>query len=690
MSVALENARLFEETTRLLQETEQRADELTTVNTIGQAIAAQLDLDALIRFVGDRVRQTFHADIVYVALVDKPAGLIRFPYAHGDELTPLALGEGLTGRIVATAQPLLINSGLDDATTAMGATQIGAEAKSYLGVPILHGAEAIGAISVQSTQREGRFTRADQHLLATIAANVAVAIQNARLFAETHEARALAEQANKAKSTFLANMSHELRTPLNAIIGFTRIVRRKAEGALPQKQTDNLDKVLTSAEHLLSLINTVLDIAKIEAGRMDVTSSAFNVAQLVDQCITTATPLIAPGVSLVKAYGELPIVNSDQDKIKQILLNLLGNAAKFTHQGTIAIAASANAGVLTVAVTDTGIGISDEALARIFEEFQQADTSTTRQYGGTGLGLSISRSLARLLRGDITVTSTLDAGSTFTLTLPLVHGGRPAADAVAPPRVEQRRRDRPVILAIDDNPNDLDILRENLGEAGYEVIGAAGGEEGLARAKEIRPQVITLDVTMPSKDGWQVLFDLKADPATRDIPVIMLTIVDKKPLGYELGAADYLLKPFDTDAIVAALRRVARRNGGHPPKRVLVADDDPDVIDLVRQLVGAQYELRAAGDGIDALAAIARHRPDVILLDLMMPRLDGFGVIERLRLDPLHRTIPVVVLTAKSLSAAETDGLNSSVANVIRKQGLAGDALIREIEGALGRPSPAN
>jgi len=687
MSVALENARLFEETTRLLQETEQRAAELVTVNTIGQAIAAQLDLDELIRFVGERIRQTFRADIAYVALVDKAAGLIRFPYAKGDELTPLRLGEGLTGTIVDTARPLLINAGVDEATSAIGAAHIGAEAKSYLGVPIVAGTEAIGAISVQSTQHEGHFTENDQHLLATIAANVGVAIQNARLFAETREARAAAEQANKAKSTFLANMSHELRTPLNAIIGFTRIVRRKAEGALPGKQTENLDKVLASAEHLLSLINTVLDIAKIEAGRMDVTASTFNIAQLIDQCITTATPLLKVGVSLVKGYpADLSLLYSDQEKIKQILLNLLGNAAKFTSRGTISVAAETTAERLSIAVIDTGIGIAEDAMARIFEEFQQADTSTTRQYGGTGLGLSISRSLARLLGGDIAVTSKVDAGSTFTLTVPLRYGMK-APLAPMPHAEAPSRRDRPVILAIDDNVNDLEILRENLGEAGYEVVGSTSGEEGVARAKEIRPRVITLDVMMPTIDGWQVLYELKADPATRDIPVIMLTIVDKKPLGYELGAADYLLKPFDTDAIVAALRRVARRNGGQQPKRVLVADDDPNVLDMVRQLVGEQYELSGAGDGLDALAAIARDRPDVILLDLLMPRLDGFGVIERLREDPAHKSIPVVVLTAKSLSDAETAGLKSSVANVIRKQGLAGDALIREIEGALAGPS---
>jgi K+-sensing histidine kinase KdpD/CheY-like chemotaxis protein/tetratricopeptide (TPR) repeat protein len=685
MSVALENARLFEETTRLLQETEQRAAELTTVNTIGQATASQLDLDALIRFVGERMRQTFHADIVYVALVDKAAGLIRFPYAHGDELTPMRVGEGLTGRIIDTAQPLLINAALEDTTSAMGATQVGAEAKSYLGVPILQGTEAIGAISVQSTQHEGRFTEADQHLLATIAANVGVAIQNARLFSETHDARAAAEEANKAKSAFLANMSHELRTPLNAIIGFTRIVRRKADGVLPEKQTENLEKVLGSAEHLLTLINTVLDIAKIEAGHMDVTAGNFSAAQLVDQCMTTAAPLLKPGVTFVKSYTPgLSLVHSDQDKIKQILLNLIGNAAKFTHRGTITLTASTANNQLSIAVADTGIGMTIDAIGRIFEEFQQADTSTTRQYGGTGLGLSISRSLARLLGGDIAVTSAVDVGSTFTLTVPLRFGeiARPVPATIRATE-PVTRSNRPVILSIDDDPNDLEILRENLHETGYEVIGAASGEEGIAKARALRPHVITLDVMMPNKDGWQVLYDLKADPATRDIPVIMLTIVDKKPLGYQLGAADYLLKPFNTEAVLASLQRVTQLNGGRPPRRVLVADDDPNVVDLVAQLLGGEYELEAACDGIDALTAIARNRPDVILLDLMMPGLDGFAVIERLRQDPDQRTIPVVVLTAKSLTVDEAAGLNSRVAKVIDKQGLVGEALIREIEDAI-------
>ena len=421
---------------------------------------------------------------------------------------------------------------------------------------------------------------------------------------------------------------------------------------------------------------------------MDVAAANFNAAQLIDQCVTTATPLLKPGVALVRDYGhDLSLMHSDQDKIKQVLLNLLSNAAKFTHRGEITVTAHTEGSELAVAVTDTGIGMTEEAMQRIFEEFQQADTSTTREYGGTGLGLSISRSLAHLLGGHLTVRSTIDVGSTFTLTVPVRFGESTAAAAATRSSDQPARSGQLVVLAIDDDPNDLEILRENLSEAGFHVVGAASGDEGIAKARALRPDVITLDVMMPNKDGWQVLYDLKADPATHDIPVIMLTIVDRKPLGYQLGATEYLLKPFDTDAVLDALRRVTHLTGGQPLKRLLVADDDPDVIDLVRQLLGENYEIESAGDGAAALDAIARQRPDVILLDLMMPGLDGFAVIERLRQDANLRTIPIVVLTAKSLSADETARLNASVAKILHKQGLAGEALNKEISGVLSATS---
>jgi CheY-like chemotaxis protein len=382
-----------------------------------------------------------------------------------------------------------------------------------------------------------------------------------------------------------------------------------------------------------------------------------------------------------KIEAALPLLATDQDKVQQILMNLLSNAVKFTTAGTITVTARHHDGEITVAVADTGIGIPAEALEHIFEEFRQVDSSTTRQYGGTGLGLSISRRLAQILGGDITVQSTFGVGSTFTVALPLHYDAPCLVTRAAPSHAEFLTQQEPdkVILAIDDDPDVIYLLQENLAESGYRVIGATSGEEGLQKARVLRPFAITLDILMPHKDGWQLLHDLKTDATTQDIPIIVLSIVDNKALGYRLGAFDYLLKPFDRETILAALTRIPPQRG-----RLLVVDDDPQVVDLVRQfLEGESYEVIAAADGQEALEAISQQRPDIVLLDLLMPRLDGFAVIECLRQDAQYQQLPIIVLTAKTLTAAEYARLEQSVRTVIQKQGWGRDTLMQELWGIL-------
>jgi len=512
-----------------------------------------------------------------------------------------------------------------------------------------------------------------------------------------HSAKEKAEEATRTKSIFLANMSHELRTPLNAIIGFTRLVMRRSKDVLPAKQYENLEKILVSGEHLLSLINAVLDLAKVEAGRIDLRPVEFALEPLVDLCLRIVEPMLkSDRVELVKEVEpDLPTLVQDQEKVRQVLTNLLGNAAKFTEAGSIRVHARHRDGAVIVEVSDTGIGIPEQARELIFEEFRQVDGGSTRQHGGTGLGLAISRRLARLMGGDITVESAVGTGSTFVLRLPLRHGARTSTTPPVAPVADHGARetalsdqasvpgstslDGPAVLVIDDDPNVIELLRENLAEAGYRVVGARDGDEGISKAREIRPDSIVLDIVMPRKDGWQVLHELKVDPATRDIPIVLHSVVDQKNLGYRLGAADYLVKPFERDSLLAALSRASRHC-----RRLLVVDDDPNVIDMVRQLLeGEPVTVDAAADGREALRVIAQQPPDVIFLDLLMPGLDGFGVLETLQADPGWRQIPVIVLTAKTLTAEETTLLERRTLAVIEKRGLERGALLQEVRRAL-------
>jgi signal transduction histidine kinase/CheY-like chemotaxis protein len=558
--------------------------------------------------------------------------------------------------------------------------------RARLLVPLIHSNETVGALVVRRKQ-PGEFPKQTVDLLQTFATQSALAIQNARLFSELATARDAADAANQTKSHFLANMSHELRTPLNAIIGITDMLVGNAARFGTDKAVEPLRRVHRAGTHLLGLINQVLDLSKIEAGKLELNLEKIDVVPLIDEVIGTARPLAEQNKNQlsVECPGDLPQIEADPMRVRQILLNLLSNACKFTKQGEVSlrVARMLHKGqdCLGLSVSDTGIGMTAEQMSRLFEEFSQADASTARQYGGTGLGLAITRRLCQMMGGDISVTSEPGKGSTFVTYLPIAGGQAIAAmeshaDGTRP---IAPRHDR--VLIIDDDATARELIAEHLGQAGFVVVTASGGREGLKRAKEYHPIAITLDVMMPDLDGWTVLSALRGDPELTDIPVIMVTIVDERRQAMTLGAIDYLTKPIERDKLVNIMRRFKSPTG---PTRVLVVEDDAIQRERVRSwLAPQQWLLTEAENGQVALDRLRESAPDVILLDLMMPEMDGFQVVAEMQKHADWRRIPVIVITSHDLTAEDHARLNSGIETVLMKETFSPAVLIECVRQAV-------
>jgi signal transduction histidine kinase/CheY-like chemotaxis protein/uncharacterized protein YigA (DUF484 family) len=648
MSVALENARLFDETTHLLAEAKQRATELSTVNNVSKALASQLDTDELIQFVGNQMKQLFSANIVYVALLNQKTKIINFAYQHGEVMPSRTIGGGLTSQIILTGEPLLFNKDVEEKTEELGIERLGLPAASYLGVPIPVGDEIIGVISVQSTERENRFNEDDQRLLSTIAASVGVALKNATLFEEVKlakkeaEAASLAaEKANEAKSAFLSTVSHELRTPLTSVLGFTKIIRKrldekifplvdksdpKTDKAIGQV-SENLQVVISEGERLTNLINDVLDLAKIEAGKMEWHVKEVSLSEAAERAISaTASLFDQKSLKLIKHIDhDLPLISGDGDKLIQLIINLISNAVKFTDKGSVTCRVHRVKDEIVVEIADTGIGIAPEHHAAVFEQFKQVGGDTlTDKPQGTGLGLPICKEIAEHHGGRIWLESEPGKGSTFSFALPVINTPVKAKPIELEYLVKQLKEQmaysvfqeagkNATILIVDDDNSIRSLLQQELGDAGYLIEEAANGKEALDRVRINKPDLIILDVMMPELNGFEVAAILKNDPQTMDIPIIILSVVQDKVRGFRIGVDRYLNKPIDTaelfTEVEALLGQVKSR------KKVMVVDEDTTTVRTLTDALQTKGYQVMESDGKELIEKAILNQPDIIILN---------------------------------------------------------------------------
>ncbi len=550
---------------------------------------------------------------------------------------------------------------------------------------------ALGLIDKDDRQ----WTEDDLAIIEAISAQAALAIENARLIEETQrwalEQQQVAEklrEVDKLKTQFLANMSHELRTPLNSIIGFSRVILKGIDGPLTELQKADLSSIYQSGKHLLDLINNILDLAKIEAGKVDLNFAPIDLNNLLKGLASTAVGLVKDKeIKIINNIVDpLPVIEGDDVRIRQIFLNLISNSAKFTQKGSITFNASYTQTHVSISISDTGIGISPEDKEYIFDEFTQVDASTTRQAGGTGLGLPITRKFIELHHGQIIVESELHRGSTFTVVLPIHQ-----PDSVwrqkdeLPTQVEQAAESQapPTLLVIDGDARVTDIYRQYLKDKNFHFVSQTTGDGAVAKANELQPYAILLDVLIPDADGWGILGELKENPGTAHIPIIIGSIVDDKFRANQLGAAEYLLKPIIKNDLLQAIERLEEHKKNL--KQVLVIDDNAEDILLIKRILRAhECQIIEASNGLDGLDIIYRNPPSLIVLDLTMPDLDGFGVLESLRDKQKTKNIPVIVITARELTSDELKFVNRR-ANALLLKGKYTDAeLLQCVDKFLG------
>jgi len=683
LATAIANARLF-------QDARADAQRRALISEMLQAAATSLDLDELLHRAGETISGYLNVPSAVFAW-DVEEQSLRPVAFHTADAADILLPEGFD-RVTREMNAVLFDTLKERRTTILDATdEVGgpltrmigqAQVQSVIYVPLASRAQELGVLGLGAMEGQPLVSIEFADL---VGANLSVAMENARLYQEAvHTAERLAE-VDRLKSQFLANMSHELRTPLNSIIGFSRVILKEIDGPLTDMQRTDLQAVYDSGQHLLGLINDILEVSKIESGKMEMVFERVDLKEIIKGVMATAIALVKdkPGVKLQQVVpADLPMLTGDVRRVRQALLNLVSNAAKFTQEGFIRVEASATDTEVIISVADSGVGIPPDKIGLIFEPFTQADASTTRAAGGTGLGLSITSSFVEMHNGRIWVESELGKGSTFYMALPIAGPSLP--EKKVEKQAESEETGQKIVLCVEDNEGVITLFRRYLSRRGYQVVGLTNSAVAVERARELKPYAITLDVMMPGKDGWQVIQELKADPETRDIPVVMCTIVSEKDRGLSLGAADYLIKPILEQDLLAALSRLDQETGQH---LVLVVDDKPDDRKLLRRILETQegYRVIEADGGQEAIALIKQTPPHIIILDLMMPNVDGFTVLEAIKMDKTTRSIPIIVVTAKDLTPEEQEILDCGVEALLQKGIFEQQELLADVAAAMER-----
>lgn len=675
---------------RLLFEAQRRAIELQTAAEIARDTTSTLSLELLLNRIVNLVHERFDLYQVSIFLLDdtNEYAIIQESTGNvGQELKrrDFKLGVGtksVIGKCAAESETVVVNDASH--SDIYYPNPLLPDTQSELGLPLKISGKVIGVLDLQSKEINA-FTEEKIAILQILSDQISVAIDNAKAYAVSQQAVEEMRELDRVKSQFLANMSHELRTPLNSVIGFSRVILKGIDGPINDVQQQDITAIYNSGMHLLNMINEILDLSKIDAGKMELQIEEINLVDVINSAITNTSGLVKdkPIELIQKIPANLPLVKADEIRISQVLINLISNAVKFTEKGSITVEASVskspqNEPEILVSVSDTGIGISPEDQAKLFQRFSQVDDSPTRKTGGTGLGLSICRSLIELHGGRIGLKSSeVGKGSVFFFTLPLTEY-IPAYDLSQPPQATN------VILSIDDDAQVISLYDRFLKTQGFEVIPLTDPLEAVQKVKEIKPFAITLDVMMPQKDGWQVLKELKQDPDTRNIPILICSILQEEEKGYNLGASEYLVKPFLQDDLINAIRRL---NKDGSVKEIMAIDDDADELLLIQKMLETDpsIHLTKIQGGVEALTALETLTPDVIILDLFMPKMNGFELIEKFKAEARLTRIPIIVLAGEELNQEQQSQLDELSKQMISKISLNETDLLKSIEEALNK-----